>query len=68
LRCQTKQMLIQLAQNPNVASVEEDKIRLKICKRRIVNQPRHYVETTGGMRVPAAWDFAQLVRRWCCGM
>ena len=57
---ETKQMLDLLAQNPNVASVEEDKMMHALATPNDAQYTSqwHYYETTGGMRVPAAWDLA----------
>ena len=57
---ETQQMLDLLAQNPNVASVEEDKMMHALATPNDAQYTSqwHYYETTGGMRVPAAWDLA----------
>ena len=55
-----KTMLANLANDPNVASVEEDRI-LRIAATpndTQYNNQWHYYETTGGLRAPAAWDNA----------
>jgi len=57
---ETKAMLANLAQDPSVASVEEDRI-LQIAavpNDTQYNSQWHYYETTGGLRAPAAWDNA----------
>ena len=57
---ETQQMLNVLAQNPNVASVEEDKMMHAFATPNDAQYTSqwHYYESTGGMRVPAAWDLA----------
>jgi len=59
-KAETKQMLDLLAQNPNVASVEEDKMMHALATPNDAQYTSqwHYYEATGGMRVPAAWDLA----------
>jgi serine protease len=57
---EVKEMLTNLAQDPNVASVEEDRI-LQIAavpNDTQYNSQWHYYESTGGLRAPAAWDNA----------
>jgi serine protease len=57
---ETKEMQANLAKDPNVAVVEEDRI-LQIAavpNDTQYNNQWHYYETTGGLRAPAAWDNA----------
>ncbi|MBU2223432.1 MAG: S8 family serine peptidase [Gammaproteobacteria bacterium] len=57
---ETKEMQANLAKDPNVASVEEDRI-LQIAavpNDTQYNNQWHYYENTGGLRAPAAWDSA----------
>lgn len=57
---ETKQMIENLTQDPNVAYVEEDRI-LQIAavpNDTQYNSQWHYYESTGGLRAPAAWDSA----------
>ncbi len=57
---EAQQMLELLKQNPNVASVEEDKMMHALATPNDAQYTSqwHYYEATGGMRVPAAWDLA----------
>ncbi len=57
---ETQQMLELLAQDPNVASVEEDKMMRAFATPNDAQYTSqwHYYETTGGLRAPAAWDSA----------
>ncbi len=57
---ETKQMIALLAQDPNVASVEEDRMMHAFATPNDAQYTSqwHYYESTGGMRVPAAWDLA----------
>ncbi len=57
---QTREMQANLAKDPNVAMVEEDRL-LQIAavpNDTQYNSQWHYYESTGGLRAPAAWDNA----------
>jgi serine protease len=57
---ETKQMMALLAQDPNVASVEEDRMMHAFATPNDAQYTSqwHYYEATGGLRAPAAWDSA----------
>ncbi len=57
---ETREMQANLAKDPNVAEVEEDRL-LQIAavpNDTQYNSQWHYYESTGGLRAPAAWDNA----------
>lgn len=59
-KAEKQQMLALLAQDANVASVEEDKMMHAFATPNDAQYTSqwHYYESTGGLRAPAAWDSA----------
>lgn len=57
---ETKEMQANLAKDPQVASVEEDRLLqiMAVPNDTQYNNQWHYYESTGGLRAPAAWDNA----------
>jgi len=57
---ETKEMQANLAKDPNVAVVEEDRLLqiMAVPNDTQYNSQWHYYESTGGLRAPAAWDNA----------
>lgn len=57
---ETKEMQANLAKDPKVATVEEDRLLqiMAVPNDTQYNNQWHYYESTGGLRAPAAWDNA----------
>lgn len=57
---ETREMQANLAKDPKVATVEEDRLLqiMAVPNDTQYNSQWHYYESTGGLRAPAAWDNA----------
>lgn len=56
---QMKQLIADMAKDPNVEYVEEDRLMQPMATPNdsLYNSQWHYFEATGGVRLPATWDY-----------